>query len=76
MSMDKFYELVFGEPKVFFLLCQALPRILDDVIAELHAGQITNSVLSELRALSTDTLHSLFLLAFGSYTGFSPTSQS
>ena len=32
MSIDKFYELVFGDSKAFFKLCIALPKILDDIL--------------------------------------------
>lgn len=71
MSMDKFYAFVFEDELAFYKLCIALPQILDDVIQEVHAGSIKNTVYEELRNLSSETLKSLFLLAFGSYAGFS-----
>ncbi len=71
MSIDKFYEMVFDDPKAFFKLCKALPDILDDVMDELHQGHIDNSVYDELRQLYPDTFKSLYLLAFNTYDGFS-----
>ena len=71
VSMDKFYEIVFGEKDAFFKLCKALPDILDDVIAEIHCGNIKNTVYQELESINKDTLKSLYLLAFRSYEGFS-----
>ncbi len=70
VSMDKFYEIVFGDAQAFVKLCRALPLILDDVVADLHCGEIQNSVYSELSILSPDTFKSLYLLAFQSYEGF------
>ena len=70
VSIDKFYEIVFGDPTAFAKLCQALPDILDDVIATTHLGRIENTVYEELAALSPDTFKSLYLLAFKTYDGF------
>lgn len=70
VSMDKFYEIVFGDRYAFMRLCQALPTILDDVIAETHQGTIRNTVYNELERISSDTFRSLYLLAFRTYEGF------
>ena len=70
ISIDKFYEIVFGDNEAFFKLCCALPDILDDVIIELKCGSIQNSVYDELHHLSPDTFKSLYLLAFKTYDGF------
>ena len=70
VSMDKFYNIVFGEPDAFMKLCKALPLILDDVIKETHLGVINNTVFKELSKYSTDMYKSLFLLAFKTYEGF------
>ena len=70
VSIDKFYNIVFGDEFAFMKLCRALPDILDDVVTETHTGYIRNSVFSELAALSTDTYKSLYLLAFRTYEGF------
>ena len=70
VSIDKFYGLVFEDEYAFMKLCKMLPVILDDVIEDIHAGYIHNSVFSELAAVSTDTFKSLYLLAFRTYEGF------
>ena len=70
VSIDKFYEIVFGDDEAFFKLCAALPDILDDVVDELQQGNIQNSVYEELSQLSPDTFKSLYLLAFATYDGF------
>jgi hypothetical protein len=70
VSIDKFYEIVFNDRTAFMRLCRALPIILDDVVFDIHGGEIQNSVYYELRALSQETLKSLYLLAFKTYEGF------
>lgn len=70
VSIDKFYEIVFGERTAFMKLCKALPIILDDVISECQIGRINNSVYTELQGISADTFKSLYLLAFRTYEGF------
>lgn len=70
ISIDKFYEIVFGDNEAFFNLCRVLPDILDDVIVDLKCGSIQNSVYDELHHLSPDTFKSLYLLAFKTYDGF------
>ena len=70
VSMDKFYEIVFGDKDAFAKLCKALPDILDDVINETHKGVIQNTVYKELEKYSSDTFRSLYLLAFKTYEGF------
>lgn len=71
VSMDKFYEIVFGDKYAFVKLCKALPDILDDVIAETHSGNIENTVYDDLKKVSSDTFKSLYILAFKTYEGFS-----
>ncbi len=68
MSMDKFYELVFGVKDAFFKLCCALPCILDDVIAQDSSAKLEVSVYEELG--DRDFYKSLYLLAFNTYEGF------
>lgn len=70
MSMDKFYELVFGKPDAFYRLCMALPNIIEDVINENQEFALKNSVYSELSKTHPDILKSLYLLAFSTYEGF------
>lgn len=68
ISMDKFYELVFGDKTAFFKLCKALPDILDDVMSNESEVRLKNTVYDELKG--NDFLRSLYLLAFETYEGF------
>lgn len=70
MSMDKFYELVFGDSKAFYKLCVALPAIIEDVINDNKELSLTNTVYEELIKEHTDLLTALYLLAFSTYEGF------
>lgn len=51
ISMDNFYEIVFGRKDAFYKLCNALPQILDNVIAEGQITPNTNTVFEELNSL-------------------------
>jgi hypothetical protein len=68
ISIDKFYELVFGDKNAFFKLCQALPTILDDILTEEPSISMRYEVYDELD--KTDFYKSLYLLAFRTYEGF------
>lgn len=68
VSMDKFYEIVFGKHDAFMSLCKQLPLILDDVIKDTTLS-LKNTVLEELKKVSQDTFKSLFILAFSTYDG-------
>lgn len=68
VSMDKFYEIVFGDKYAFFKLCKALPDILDDVVSEDDSTKLNNSVYEELD--KTDFYKSIYMLAFKTYEGF------
>lgn len=70
MSMDKFYELVFGDSKAFYKLCMALPIIIEDVVRENQELTLNNSVYLELTKEHSDLLTALYLLAFSTYEGF------
>ena len=70
MSMDKFYELVFGDKDAFYKLCMALPCIIEDVVSDDTTLQLNNTVYEELRQEHTDLLKALYLLAFSTYEGF------
>ncbi len=70
MSMDKFYELVFGDTTAFYKLCMALPQIIEDVVADDGELSLKNSVYEELKQSHTNLLKSLYLLAFSTYEGF------
>lgn len=70
MSMDKFYELVFGDPKAFYKLCMALPQIIEDVVSENETLAMKNTVYKELKKEHADLLTALYILAFSTYEGF------
>lgn len=70
MSMDKFYELVFGDPQAFYKLCVALPDIIEDVVKENEQLAIKNTVFDELTEQHADLLTAIYLLAFSTYEGF------
>ncbi|MBR1521346.1 MAG: Eco47II family restriction endonuclease [Bacteroidaceae bacterium] len=70
VSMDKFYEIVFGDAQAFARLCRTLPDILDDVIVEMSREENQNTVFAELAAISPNIMKSLYLLAFRTYDGF------
>jgi hypothetical protein len=71
ISIDKFYGLVTGAEFAFKELCEVLPKVIDDVIAESTMGKIENSVFSELKQVSPNLIKSLYLLSFEKYEGFS-----
>lgn len=70
MSIDRFYQLVFGDAQAFYKLCIALPQIIGDVVAENEALSLKNTVYSELSLKHNDLLNALYLLAFATYEGF------
>ena len=70
ISMDRFYELVFGQKDSFMLLCKKLPEIIDDVLKDSSLKLGSNTVFDELNEISPDTLKGLYLLAFRTYEGF------
>lgn len=70
MSMDKFYEMVFGDSTAFFKLCKALPEIIEDVVRDNDSLVLRNSVYQELTKEHADLLTALYMLAFSTYEGF------
>lgn len=70
MSIDRFYELVFGDPKAFYKLCVALPTIIEDVVNDNKQLAINNTVFKELTGQHADLLSAIYLLAFSTYEGF------
>ncbi|MBL1430580.1 Eco47II family restriction endonuclease [Oceanicaulis sp. AH-315-P02] len=70
VSIDKFYELVTGDPQSFKKLCEKLPLIISDAVNGLEDVAIENTVLKELESTSGNLLQSLYLLAFEKYEGF------
>lgn len=70
ISIDKFYELVTGNPTAFWDLCQNLPIILDDALETYEFPKNSNTVIGELKQLSPNLLKSVYLLSFRKYKGF------
>ena len=70
ISVDRFYEMVFGEEDAFAKLCKALPEILDDVMCELKHEKPGDKLCRELEETHQDPFKNIFLLAFRSYRGF------
>lgn len=70
MSMDRLYELVFGDPLAFYKLCRALPIIIEDVVSDNRQLMQTNTVFDELSKEHTDLLTAIYSLAFSTYQGF------
>ena len=68
ISVDRFYEVVFGDRYAFLKLCRVLPDVLDDVLADDTSIKLTNTVYDELD--KEDFYKSLYLLAFRTYEGF------
>ena len=70
VSIDKFYELVTGNSNAFKELCNVLPVVIADVVAEMKAVEKKNTVFAELKDISEDLLSSIYLLSFKHYEGF------
>lgn len=70
VSIDQFYEIVFGERDAFSKLCRILPTVLEDVIETREQSEIGDAVFESLATISPDVLRSLFLYAFKTYEGF------
>lgn len=75
VSIDRFYELVTGEPDAFHDLCCVLPEIIQEVVSEIPELREENDMaFSELQELSHQTGESLstilYTLGFGDYLGF------
>ncbi len=70
VSIDKFYEIVTGDKFAFQKLCEVLPKVIKDVVAELKSKSKKNTVFAELNEISEDLLTSIYLLSFEKYEGF------
>lgn len=69
VSIDQFYELVFEDPKAFYKLCMALPKVIEDVVKDNEVLKIKgndSNFLMDTSRLSTD----LYLLVFSQYEIF------
>jgi len=70
VSIDKFYEIVTGDKCAFKKLCMALPKIIEDVVANVKLNEKSNTVVSELENIDSRLLKSIYLLSFKKYEGF------
>lgn len=70
ISIDRFYEIVTGDPTAFRDLCSVLGRVIDDILEEDPNVVGENSVLKELKLEDGDVLRTIFKMSFGSYRGF------
>lgn len=70
VSIDKFYELVTGNPISFKQLCEKLPLVIEDVVNGNSFEVESNSVMNELLQIDPNLLKSLYLLSFKKYEGF------
>ncbi len=70
VSIDKFYEIVTGDTFAFQKLCEVLPKVIKDVVANLQSRSKNNTVFAELSKISEDLLTSIYLLSFEKYEGF------
>ena len=72
VSIDKFYEEVTGDKDAFYKICNEIPMLIDETIAENeNMTAEKDTVITELKLLNPDLLKALYLLAFNSYEGFS-----
>lgn len=75
VSMDEFYKLVTGEEDAFYKVCMALPRVIEEVVAEAAPGDIPkDTVIDELKRIAERENGSfalaVFMLGFKGYYGF------
>lgn len=70
VSIDRFYEMVTNDKTAFKKLCLALPTILTDVINSITLAERSNTVISELKAIDSNLLKSIYLMSFKKYEGF------
>lgn len=70
VSIDKFYEIVTGSKTSFKELCLALPIVVKDVVDSMMEEVVKNTVITDLKDYGTNTLTSIYLLAFHKYDGF------
>jgi hypothetical protein len=70
VSIDKFYELVTGDSLAFKRLCEALPKVIEDVVNSAPLTDAQNTVIEELLSIDENLLKSIYLLTFKTYEGF------
>ncbi|MGN0632424.1 MAG: Eco47II family restriction endonuclease [Oscillospiraceae bacterium] len=80
VSIDKFYEIVTGDPNAFYKICMALPDMINKVVKEEGKSLVPNdTVFQELtdiaKAKRLDDIDlsvalSIYMLGFSTYNGF------
>lgn len=81
VSIDKFYEIVTGEPDAFFQICLALPEIVNEILSEdnEHTYAPHDTVFDELKEKASNfegipedraLLLAMYMLGFSTYNGF------
>ena len=70
VSIDRFYEIVSGDPLAFKKLVEVLPQVITNVLDEMNIKEIKSNVFKELEEIDTNILKSLYLLSFEKYEGF------
>lgn len=70
VSIDKFYEIVTGDPLAFKKLCRILPIVIEDVVNNSTLVNKLNTVVDELQTIDHNLLKSIYLLSFKKYEGF------
>lgn len=76
VSIDKFYELVLGDPKAFYKICKVLPDVVLSVVNETDNLETPNDIVYQqlIERFKSDDSHSivlaLYMLGFSSYPGF------
>ena len=80
VSLDKFYEIVTGEKDAFYKMCMELPKVIKKAVAALPDSSVPNdTVIDELKILANEhnadsdemaMAMAVYLLGFGSYSGF------
>ena len=86
VSIDKFYELVTGEPDAFYQMCMVLPKVIENVVAEsVSLKSQRDTVSEELHSIAKcingqeDELSmaiAVYMLGFSSYNGFNEIMRS
>ena len=69
VSLDKFYELVTGDPNAFKKIVEWLPITLKDLVVEEHIVQSDNLIIEQLEE-DGSFFEGLYKLAFRDYLGF------
>lgn len=80
VSIDKFYELVTGQPDAFYQICTVLPSVIKTVVDSEGANLVPHdTVYDELKAIAEESevtnedlafALAIYLLGFSSYEGF------